>query len=92
METKKAAHDRHGAMMSPMLAKVKSRLKEPHGAQAAKIRTADDDMIVKRDPELCRRRGNVARDRDILPARFGAAARMIVDHAFKYHKTLIIME
>src|SRR3546814_8719136 len=40
---------------------------------------ADDDMIVERDPQLGRSVGDIPRDRDILPARFGAAARMVVD-------------
>src|SRR3546814_7467513 len=31
------------------------------------------------DPQLCRSVRDIPRDRDILPARFGAAARMVVD-------------
>src|SRR3546814_10190386 len=36
-------------------------------------------MVVQRNPQLRRRFRNILGDRDILPARFGAAAWMVVD-------------
>src|SRR3546814_12914312 len=54
-------------------------LDQPHRPEAAISGPADDDMIVECDPQLCRSVRDIPRDRDILPARFGAAARMVVD-------------
>src|SRR3546814_5075044 len=54
-------------------------LDQPHRPEAAVIGPADDDMVVQRNPQLRRRFRNILGDRDILPARFGAAAWMVVD-------------
>lgn len=54
-------------------------LKQSHRAETAVIRATDDDMIVQCDTQFRRGLGDIAGDRDILTARFGAAARVIVD-------------
>ena len=43
------------------------------------IGPADDDMVVERDAEFRRGTRDIPGDRDILPAGFGAAARVVVD-------------
>src|SRR3546814_16663064 len=49
------------------------------GAEAAVAGAADDDMVVDGDAQPGRGLGDVAGDRDVLAARFGIAAGVIVD-------------
>src|SRR3546814_971404 len=70
-------------MMSPFAGQVKRigrwASEEAEGAEAAVAGAADDDMVVDGDPQLCRGLGDVAGDRDVLPARLRVAARVVVD-------------
>lgn len=83
-----------GRMMSQRTGEVKysalaiRRSEKSHRPEAAIFRTADDDMIVQHDPEARARIGDFAGDRDVLPAGFGTAAGVIVEHARMVHKVL----
>src|SRR3546814_5472284 len=52
---------------------------QAEGAEAAVAGAADDDMVVDGDAQPGRGLGDVAGDRDVLAARFGIAAGVIVD-------------
>lgn len=56
-------------------------LEQPLGPQADMPLRADDDMVVHADAQPLARLYDLARHVDVLTARFGRSAGVVVDHA-----------